>query len=290
MTDCLEERSSQLEKAVAELRDTNGSLRRARDGLDRAERLAAVGNLAAGVAHEVGNPMGALLAFLELARRDPSLSEEAQGHLGRASEQGSRVREILRQLLDFSRPPRSVPQAMDLEQTVRQTVGLLQAQSRFENIQFEFESAESIPPVLGDEGVAAQILLNLLLNAGHAALEGEGDPRVMLSLRPAPLLVRSGDDPEQSRRRKSLDGVECIIVDSGPGIPSADLERIFDPFFTTKDPGVGTGLGLANALRLAEGLGGVVEVGASDRLPGAAFVLRLPRANREPDSRVRQQG
>jgi len=106
MTESLEQRTRALEKAVVELRDANADLRRARQGLARAERLAAVGRLAAGVAHEIGNPMGAILALVELAGRDPGLGDDARGHLARASREGGRVRDILRQLLDFSRPPR----------------------------------------------------------------------------------------------------------------------------------------------------------------------------------------
>jgi two-component system NtrC family sensor kinase len=292
MSEHLEKRSDELGKAVLELRSSNQSLRRARDGLDRAERLAAVGSLAAGVAHEVGNPMGALLAFLDLAKREPSLSGQGQELLGRASEQGMRVREILRELLDFSRPPRSSPQPMDLEEVARKTVGLLETQGKYDAIRFDVEEPDApVPMVVGDQGMVAQILLNLLVNAGDAALDGleheQREPRVTIELRPAPLYVRLGADRKKSQERNTLDGVECKISDSGLGIASGDSERIFDPFFTSKDPGEGTGLGLSNALRLAEEMGGVVELAASEKLPGAAFVLRLANATPDRESGVR---
>ena len=115
MSEALASRTDALEKAVADLRESNRSLREARAGLDRAERLAAVGRLAAGVAHEVGNPMGALLAFLDLAGRDPGLSEAGRHHLDKAAVQGERVRVILRGLLDFSRPQRGHPEPVDVQ-------------------------------------------------------------------------------------------------------------------------------------------------------------------------------
>jgi len=104
MGEALAQRNEALEKAVNDLRATNRELRDTQAGLDRAERLAAVGHLAAGVAHEVGNPIGAILAFVDLARRDPGLGDAGRSQLAKASEQGGRVRTILRQLLDFSRP------------------------------------------------------------------------------------------------------------------------------------------------------------------------------------------
>jgi two-component system NtrC family sensor kinase len=281
MSEALETRTTALEKAVLELRSVNQRLQRARDGLDRAERMAAVGHLAAGVAHEVGNPMGAVLAFVDLAQRDAALSPEAQAHLSRAAEQGERVREILRQLLDFSRPPRAAATAVDLRAAAEQTVGLVQAQSRYRQVRFELRSDEAVAPALADHGLVAQILLNLVLNAADAALAG--DPSVVrLTITSAAMAARAGDRSSGDRLlaadRKACDAVECRVEDSGPGVLEEDRERIFDPFFTTKPPGDGTGLGLANAMQLTQELTGVLEQGPSEDLGGAWFALRLPLA------------
>lgn len=287
MSEALELRNGALEKAVAELRTVNQRLKRARDGLDRAERMAAVGHLAAGVAHEVGNPMGAVLAFLDLAERDGSLSDAARSHVGRATEQGERVREILRQLLDFSRPPRPACRPVDLAASAEQALGLVHAQARYRNVDFELRVEPGLGPVLADESLVAQILLNLVLNAGDAALSSEVR-RVEISVASSPLRVRAGDEesagPALSRRVH--DAVECRVEDSGPGVSPEDRERIFDPFYTTKPPGEGTGLGLANALRLTEELGGVLEQRDAE-LGGAAFLLRLPRVAVEAGVGVR---
>jgi signal transduction histidine kinase len=292
MTDALEARSASLEKAVDELRESNRRLREAHAGLDRAERLAAVGQLAAGVAHEVGNPMGAVLGFLDLVRRDPGLSQTARAHADRAVREGERVRRILRQLLDFSRPPQSTRARVDLFETCRETAGLVSAQSRYADIPIELEVQGAPPAASTDRAVAVQILLNLLLNAAEA-LSGAGTPgpRISVEVRPAAAATRPGDPPEAAAQRRHCDAVECVVRDNGPGIPAQNRERIFAPFFSTKPPGEGTGLGLANARRLAEELGGSLSLlPPADGHAGAAFCLRLPACEapeRQADTRTR---
>ncbi|MCG8589605.1 MAG: ATP-binding protein, partial [Proteobacteria bacterium] len=289
MSDALERRTGALEKAVSDLREANDRLQQARQGLDRAERLAAVGRLAAGVAHEVGNPMGALLAFLDLARRDSSIAPETATHLRKASEQGARVRQILRQLLDFSRPPRAVHQGLEVRPVVDEVVGLIRAQKRYADVEIAIEEAEGIPGAWGDEAILAQILLNLVLNAVDAALAGAAPSRVLVSLAPAVLHRRAGDAPETALERQEPDGVACRVADTGLGVSPENHERIFDPFFTTKPPGEGTGLGLANAQRLAEELGGSLELHPPGELGGAVFVLQIP-THPPVSARVRERG
>jgi signal transduction histidine kinase len=275
MSEALEHRTNALEKAVGDLRESNMQLSQARAGLDRAERLAAVGSLAAGVAHEVGNPMGALLAFLELVDRDEGLSEAGHAHVARASQQGSRVREILRQLLDFSRPPQAQAMPVDAGEVCSQIESLVRAQRRYEQIGFELKREAGVGTLFSDGSMISQILLNLVINAADVVRE-LAEPRIRLTLRPAHLRARSGERQGAAAERRAFDAVECEVADNGPGIPDDDRERIFDPFFTTKPPGEGTGLGLANAQRLAEELGGTIEYAPSPDLGGAAFTLRLP--------------
>ena len=276
MSEALEARTGALEKAVVELRGANRELRRARQGLARAERLAAVGRLAAGVAHEVGNPIGAILALVDLAGRDPGLGSEARDHLARVGREGVRVRTILRQLLDFARPPRPTPAPVDLAAAAEQAVALVAAQRRYDAVDFQVESEPGAPTARADPGAVTQILLNLLLNAGDAVADREAR-RVRIRVRAAHAARRRGDEagaPLAARRR--ADAVECEVADQGVGIEAADRERIFDPFFTTKPPGEGTGLGLANAALLAEELEGALELKEAPEGFRTAFVLRLP--------------
>ena len=277
MTEALARRSEALEKAVADLRESNQRLREARAGLDRAERLAAVGRLAAGVAHEVGNPMGALLAFLDLASRDPGLAAGGREHLSRAQREGERVRRILRQLLDFSSPPRGARVPIDLARLCEETAALVRAQQRYARIRIEVAAEKNPPPALADPSGVAQIVLNLLLNAADALGQGGSEPWIRVTVRPAPVRVRADDpDREAAAARRSRDAVECVVEDNGPGIAEEDHERVFDPFFTTKPPGEGTGLGLSNALRFAEEFGGTLDLLPARPAGGAVFVLRLP--------------
>ncbi|MDJ0865352.1 MAG: ATP-binding protein [Myxococcota bacterium] len=287
MGEALARRTRALEKAVGDLRQTNAELRRARAGLDRAERLASVGRLAAGVAHEVGNPMGALLAFLGLAQRDPDCSDETRRHLERAAEQGERVRRILRQLLEFSRPPQSQRIPVDLAACAEEAIGLISAQRRYAHLRLSVERESSPGRALGDPGVVAQILLNLLLNAADAASADE--PQVRLEVRDAALEMRRGEGRHAAAGRRRPDAVECVVADNGCGIPDEDRERIFDPFFTSKPPGEGTGLGLANSLRLAEELGGTLELVAPPPGMSTAFAFRLPRVDSAGSCAVRSE-
>jgi signal transduction histidine kinase len=241
------------------------------------------------VAHEVGNPIGAILAFVDLASRDEGVSEETRGHLQRAGREGQRVRLILRQLLDFSRPPRPTPTPLDLATLAGETVALVSAQQRYDGIRFEVRRTGQQPPVLADSSAVMQILLNLVLNAADAVLEA-AEPRVVLEVRPAAFQVRAGEGAEAAAARRRPDAVECVVADNGCGIPEKDRERVFDPFFTSKEPGEGTGLGLANAVRLAEELEGQLELVAPPAGARTAFALRLPAAvERGEDATARGQ-
>jgi signal transduction histidine kinase len=280
MTEALAGRTQSLEKAVADLRESSRNLRTARQGLERAERLAAVGTLAAGVAHEVGNPAGALLAFLDLVARDPDLSDASRVHLGKARAQVERVRSILRDLLGFARPTRGECAPVDLARVAEEVLELVRAQRRYAGVVFRVEVAGEVPPALADRAAVAQMLLNLVVNAGDAVRPEGGEVRVRLA--PSALDRRAGDDTASAAGRSRIDAVELRVEDDGPGVPAADRERIFDPFFTTKDPGEGTGLGLANALRSAEQMGGRLDLADDRPGTGAVFVVTLPAASRGP--------
>jgi len=276
MQEALAVRTGALEKAVHELRTANSSLSQAREGLDRAERLAMVGSLAAGVAHEVGNPMGAMLAFLDIAGRDPGLGAEGLRCITRAAEQGERVRLILRQLLDFSRPPRIERGPLDLSDVARRVVDLVATQHESDGIAFELRIADSAVPARGDLGLSLQILLNLALNAVFA-VRGRPDRRICIEIEAGPRRRRRGEEHESFAGLARADAVICRVSDSGAGVDREHAERIFDPFFTTKPPGEGTGLGLANARRLAEEMEGAVELEQGrSMLGGACFRFVLP--------------
>ena len=254
----LAEERSRLAAKVAELTAANAALAQARASLVRSEKLATVGRLAAGVAHEIGNPLGAVSGYAELARArlpsdgDPQVSDA----LDRVAAAAERIDRIVRDLLDFARPTPLQVLPVSIGNAVDAAVRLAAVQSRFKEVEVVLDLPADLPPVLADERHLSQVILNLLLNAGDA-MQGKG--RVAVS----------------ARRR--TDEVELAVSDTGPGISAEDLPRIFDPFFTPKEPGQGSGLGLSICHSIVESMGGAIDA-SSPPGGGAAFVVRLRAA------------
>ena len=252
----LSEERGRLAAKVAELQQSNSALAEARESLTRSEKLATVGQLAAGVAHEVGNPLGAIGGYASLARArlaggggDPEVIDWIE----RIETEVRRIDRIVRELLDFARPSGVAPGPVDVGAAVEGALRLARVQPRFQGVDVELDMPSDLPPVRAEEGRLAQLFLNLLLNAGDA-MGGSGRVRI--------------------RASKEAGAVVVVVADSGPGIPPGDLGRVFDPFFTTKPPGEGTGLGLAVCHGIAESFGGVISV-ANGEGAGAVFTLRL---------------
>lgn len=287
---------------IASLNETNRALSEARTELVRAEKLASIGRLAAGIAHEVGNPLGAILGYVELGRRrDEPETDWTDG----ISHEVQRIDRIVRGLLDYARPKAASMRRVDVNAVVRAATELLRIQGRLKEIKLVLQLTSSIPEVVADPSQLEQVLVNLLLNADDAVGDGGegGRVRILTSATVAPGasgpgLLHRADDPEgidySHLRRLSLPGVdvpvrplaagapavEILVEDSGPGIKPEDRVRVFEPFFTTKEPGRGTGLGLAVSARLIDGMGGTIEVAETGN-PGAAFRVLLPLAGEE---------
>ena len=240
--------------------------------LVRAEKLASVGRLAAGVAHEVGNPLSAIGTYLEVLRRrgaDPEL-------VAALEREAERIDVIVRSLLDYARPRTAERDPLDVAAVVESAVALLEAQGVLRPVTVARTAAPDLPPVRAQRSELEQVLVNLVLNAVDAA-----GPGGRVAVRTG--LTRLGSAPAGPRApARHLAGVpdgsaagEVVVGDSGPGVPEELRERIFDPFFTTKEPGRGTGLGLAIVQRIVSDHGGRVDVGGSE-LGGAAFTVTLP--------------
>jgi signal transduction histidine kinase len=262
--------------------------------LVRAEKLASVGRLAAGIAHEIGNPLGALNGYTHILRGHIATNPLALEAVVGFERETLRIDRIVRGLLDYARPRRPTPVPIDINESVRHVVDLLSAQGVLRRVSLRLELAAEAPRVHGERHDLEQMLVNLLLNAAHA-VDGTGTVAVRTTcISRATLqegMVRAGDSPGATvphlpspRVRRWLESthgpeevVKVVIADSGPGVPPEDSERIFDPFFTTRAPGKGTGLGLAIVLRIVENFRGIVWV-QSAREGGAAFHLLLPLA------------
>ena len=234
MAHSLKEERARVSTQIDELEKLNRQLAEARDSLLRSEKLATVGRLAAGVAHEIGNPLGAILGYLELARA--KAGADGGELLTRIDHEVARIDRTVRELLDFSRPAPQAPalSLVSLFEAVDAAVRLASVQKRLKHVGFSVQVDRELK-VLAEPHRLSQVLVNVLLNAGDA-MKGEGKVEIC-ARRLEGIPARRASDPPPGPR------IELEIADSGPGIASADLLRIFDPFFTTKEPGEGTGLG-----------------------------------------------
>jgi len=283
------------EAATRELDLLAGSVNRmtdrlldAQSALVRAEKLASVGRLAAGIAHEVGNPLSAIGNYVELLRRRGADADVVTS----IEREAGRIDGIVRSLMAYARPRATSRESLDLADIARGAVDLLRSQGVLRPVDVQVHLAEPAPMILGDRVALEQVLVNLLLNAVDAA---GGGGHIAVSVAPTTLGVEvesprrltdvPGAGPVARNERRSgrhLPGVsdgtraaQLLVADSGPGVPDELLGRIFDPFFTTKDPGRGTGLGLAIVQRIIEDHGGRVDVTRA-REGGAAFTVTLP--------------
>jgi two-component system NtrC family sensor kinase len=238
-------------------RDTTGE-REMRARLMETERLAAVGELVAGVAHEVNNPLSSISAFAQLLLRDGSLSDSQRESVEVIRSETGRASQVVRDLLAFAR--RSAPQRepLDLNLVIERTIRLRNYQLTSSNVHVDLSLSSEIPAVTGDARQLQQVVLNLVTNAIQA-VAGVGGGTLSISTQ------ADGD-------RVVLD-----VADTGTGIPQALRARVFEPFFTTKPEGEGTGLGLSVSYGIVTAHGGTIRlVDRADGLPGARFVVTLP--------------
>jgi signal transduction histidine kinase len=232
----------------------SAELRRTRERAHAAEELASVGTLAAGLAHEIGTPMGVIQGHAKLLERAVS-GEDARWRLVTIQEQVARISRIIQTLLNVARPGHSKPAPVALEALLESSLSFVSEKLSARGVAVE-RRFDPVPSVQGDAERLQQVFLNLLINACDAMPDG-GTLRVDL--------LPSGDDE-----------VEVRVADTGVGISQEDLERLFEPFFTTKEAGVGHGLGLMVARRIVREHGGSIEV-ESRAGEGTCFQLRLPR-------------
>ncbi len=255
--------------------------------LVRSEKLASIGRLAAGIAHEVGNPLGAIGTYVEVLRRRGADPEVVTG----VTRELERLDRIVRGLLDYARPQEEALAPLDAAAVAESAYRLLEAQGALKPVRATLELVPVVPRMLGRAHLLEQAIVNLMLNAVDAAPGGTvilgargwafesrraspkraSDPeRTTFPRRPAIRPARTAFAPGQR-------GVLLYVADSGPGVAPDDRDMVFDPFYTTKEPGRGTGLGLAIVARAVHDMGGVVWVDTA-REGGAAFKMFFPAA------------
>jgi two-component system, NtrC family, sensor kinase len=302
MIERLKENQESLENYLESLESANKKLKQAQEELIRTEKLASIGRFAAGVAHEVGNPLGAILGYTSILQKDGMDHEESKDYLKRIEKEIDRINRIVRELLDFARPSKFEFKDVEINQVIESTLSLLSYQKNFKNIETQLDTQADLPMIKGDESQLSQVFINIILNATDAMPDG-GILRIQTKLhvvenpdadrlqRVYPRRRRSDPmESDYSRMRKTdplaalikkfSEGdrlVKIRISDTGIGIKKEDLENIFDPFFTTKAPDKGTGLGLSISLRIVESLGGEIRV-ESEVGKGATFEIYFPAA------------
>lgn len=228
--------------------------------LMQTDKMAAIGTLAGGVAHEINNPLGAILAFAQLALREIREGQPCHEYLTEIEEATLRCKKIVRDLLDFSRQNFDERmQELELNEAVEKALTLIQVNARDCQVTVVRRFAEDLPRMQGHIHKLQQIVMNLVTNAMHAMKDGGGVCTLATSCSP-------------DRRSVMLD-----VEDTGGGIAEDDLVKIFDPYFTTKEQGEGTGLGLSICYKIVREHQGTIEVD-SGRGRGTKFRLRFPVA------------
>jgi signal transduction histidine kinase len=255
---------TRLAETVNSLEEANRCLRRAQQEIIRAEKMASVGRLSAGIAHEIGNPIGIIIGYLELLKQPALPAEQKDDFIRRAAGEANRINNIIRQLLDFARAtPEQQDRPVAVHRLLREVLELCQSQPLMSGIGFELETGAGEDLVLADSDQLKQVFLNLLLNSADAIAGREATDQ------PGFIRIRTGN-PEPGK-------LWIEVGDNGPGFGAEQLAYIFDPFYTTKEPGKGTGLGLSICFTIIENLGGEISAGDRDG-GGARITLLLPLA------------
>lgn len=231
--------------------------KRAQEQLIRAEKMASVGLLTAGVSHEILNPLNVIILRLHTLIGNPDTPPEVTRYLRIMEKHANRITKITRDLLSFSRQRKPERRLIDLNESIKRTLNLVEHGLRIQNIEVEPKLSDELPPVLADQDQLQQVVLNLLTNAKDAMPDGG---RLVLSTES---VLENGEQ-----------FVEFRVEDTGPGITPEHLEKLFDPFFTTKSEGKGTGLGLSICQGIIETHGGTIWA-KNGTDGGASFVVRL---------------
>ena len=300
MIERLKEKQQSLDSHLESLEFANKKLKQTQEELIRTEKLASIGRFAAGVAHEVGNPLGAILGYTSILQRDGINQGESKDYLKRIEKEIERINRIVRELLDFVRPSQFEISDVEVNKVIEHTLSLISHQKNFGGIKTQLDLQPNLPTIKGDESKISQVLINIVLNAMDAMPNGG-----ILSIRTEEYVVedalidplqqfyspRRREDPTESdyshlrkpdpfvaiftKFSKGDRLVKIRISDTGIGIKEENVKSIFDPFFTTKAPDRGTGLGLSVSLRIVESMEGEIRV-ESEEGKGSTFEVYFP--------------
>jgi signal transduction histidine kinase len=247
LAESFNEMSRKMADDIEQLRELN-------EQLIRTEKLAAMGTLSAGVAHEVNNPLASISSLIQMMQSKNDLNSETQERLKLISTQIGRITQVTRDMMDFARVRPAAKSLVDVNNVIETSLRLASFDKSFQRLHLKKEYAENLPMVFADHDQLQQVFLNLFLNARDAMPVG------------GKLFVKTSQSNKQ---------IKALIADSGNGIEEKNLKQIFDPFFTTKPAGKGTGLGLAVCYGIVTAHGGKIEV-APNGDGGTKFIVSFP--------------
>jgi len=303
----LAENKEELKQHVISLEQANLELQRAQQEVIFSEKLASIGRLAAGIAHEIGNPIGIVLGYLELLQRDDIDQAERLELNNRMGTEIQRINQTIRQLLDFSRPGSSERQVIPVHPLIQDTLDVLEHQLRQQRIKVALELEAQPDKIFANADQLKQVFLNLMVNAADAMEATSERPQggqlrvrtrsfaggnlVKGSAAGQPL--RRSTDPsavDYSHLRRTRGTtqdrwIEIQFADTGIGIPQENQARVLDPFFTTKEVGKGTGLGLSVSIQIIEALGGRMEVNSRSG-EGTKVSIMLPSFQEQAEEQI----
>ncbi len=255
-----------LQATVASLEKANIELKNAQREMISAEKMASVGRLAAGIAHEIGNPIGIVLGYLDMIKQGKLDAADQADFLKRSEDEVQRISAIIRQLLDLARPKERKSEAVNVNAVVGDIVDVMQSQPVMNDIRIVCQLDAIDDAIWGNDDRLRQVFLNLLLNAADAIHACKG-------IENRQIVIRTSNTDSVDASPSSL--LQVRIADSGDGIEPDMLQNIFDPFYTTKEPGKGTGLGLSVSYMIIEGMGGTIRAESAPG-QGATFIIQLP--------------
>jgi len=250
--DMLDEAFNYMSKS---LKDHEEKLHKAHQQLAKTEKLTALGGMAAGVAHEINNPLGGILLYSNLVLEDIPEDSPARENMEKIIYQTNRCKEIVQNLLDFARTPTGEMLPLNINNVIKTSLNLVKDQAMFHGIEIDTRLAENLPEVIGDKSRLEEVFVNLFVNAADA-MKGKG--KLTITTTPG-----------------TNNSVKILVSDTGTGIDEEHLPHIFEPFFTTKEPGRGTGLGLSIAYGIIRKHNGAIDA-ESEPGKGTTFIIFLP--------------
>ncbi len=263
----ISEDKEKLYLTVRSLEKANADLKQAQKEIVRAEKLASVGRLSSGIAHEIGNPIAIVTGYLELLRRDDVTDDEKDEFISRVEAEISRINIIIRQLLDFSRSSDGEPKKVSVHELIDDITNILNFQPLMSDINLELSLSAEQDPIIADPDRLRQVFLNLTINAADAISSVKDRSHGKLAI--------SSEMVSDAESADHPDMLKLTFADNGCGISEENLGNIFDPFYTTKDPGKGTGLGLSVSFMIIESLGGKIRA-VSEQGKGTNMEIYLP--------------